>query len=96
MTATETADLQLTIRTSGLKTLKWGKLRLQLYWPNFTARLGTQSELFLGLDTTVRAVLDRRQGLYMGIGINVVGFGLGIDYCNPTDPVRSALVEQSK
>jgi hypothetical protein len=48
--------------------------------------------LFLGLDTTARIVLDRRQGLYMGIGFNVVGFGLGVDYCNPTDPVRAALV----
>jgi hypothetical protein len=61
---------------TGAATFKSEPWRLQIYWPEITVK---EREVFLGLDSCIRIVRDKRQRYY-GFGLRVIGFGIGIDY----------------
>lgn len=77
--------------TNGLRTIKHPPWRVQLYWPNFTARKGKQTEFMVGMDTVVRFVIDRRNGFYWGIGLMLFGVGIGFDYFSPDEEAKKIL-----
>lgn len=67
------------MKTDGMCTLKFGKARVQFYWPELTLR---RREFFLGIDTVARFVNQPAQ-YYWGAGAKILGFGVGFDYHSP-------------
>jgi len=70
----------MNIMSLGVFTIKIGSCRVQLYYPKFTLRLGNQSEIFLDLGSNLRFVVDKREGIYVGLGFELLGFGIAFDY----------------
>lgn len=69
-------------RLTGMKLFKFGKndkYHIQLFYPRIVLLTTPIIELFVKFDNSFRIVKDNRSGKYLGIGVELFGFGIAFD-----------------
>jgi hypothetical protein len=67
------------MKTNRFSSIHFGSYRLQFYWPQVCIRTKPIKEFYVSFETVFRFLIDNRSDKYWGVGLQLFGFGIGID-----------------